>query len=205
MFRENKIDEFIGNLSSESPSPGGGTVAALLGALSASLCSMMANLTVDKKSYEKEWQASKDIANRMSIRIKDFYDLMDKDANSFNGVIEALNLPKETKEEKEIRSKKIQEGYLDAIKAPIDIADDCLKLFEDIEYIVKRGNKNVVTDGIAAAICASCAINIALLNVKINIKSIKDEEYVKMMNEKVNELEIFTARRLAEIKTKANL
>ncbi len=205
MFENNTICDFLIDLSSKKPSPGGGTVAALLGALSSSLCSMMANLTIDKKNYEDAWQPSKDLVLRMSIRKNDFLKLMDKDAKSFDSVIAAYKLPKNTEEEIEYRKKKIQEGYLEAIQSPIEIAENCFMLFDDIEYIVVNGNEMVVTDGIASAICASCAINLALLNVKINIKSVKDEDFVKEMKNKVQELEINTARRLAEIKSKSSL
>ncbi len=205
MLKEKTIDEFTAQLSSDSSSPGGGSVAALLGALSASLASMMANLTVNKKNYEDKWDDSKKLAERMNIRRNDFLSLIDKDASSFDAVIAAFKLPKETEEEKEFRTEKIQSGYLEAIKIPVEIAENSLKLFEDIEYIVKYGNKNVVTDGIAAAMCADCAIKTSLLNVKINLKSVKDNEYVEEMNGKLKQIEINSARKLAEIVAKGGL
>lgn len=205
MLKNQKIHEFIDNLASSSPSPGGGAVAGLLAALSTGLCSMMANLTTDKKGYEKVWMESRQLVARMEKRKELFYQLMDEDAKSFDAVIDALKLPKTTEEEKTIRSEEIQKGYLAAIKIPIRMAELSMELFDDIEFIVENGNKNVITDGIAAAFAASCAINTALLNVKINLKSVKNEKYVKNISSKVIELEVTSASRLAKICARSGL
>ncbi len=189
MFCKNTIEEFNKDLASNSPAPGGGSVAALLGALSSSLCSMMASLTVSKRGYEGYWDEAKDIIDRMQVKADYFHNLIDKDASSFDGVIAAFKLPKDTYEEKTFRKQKIQEGYKQAISIPIETSESALSLFEDIQNIVKNGNKNVVTDGLAAAITARAAIETALLNVKINLGSIKDESYKKEINSKIKLLE----------------
>ncbi len=189
MFCKNTIEEFNKNLASNSPAPGGGSVAALLGALSSSLCSMMASLTVSKKGYEEYWDNAQVIIDRMEVKANYFHNLIDKDASSFDGVIAAFKLPKETEEERAFRKQKIQDGYKLAISIPIETAESTLSLFEDIQDIVKNGNKNVVTDGLAAAITARAAIETALLNVKINLGSVKDESYKEEINSKIKFLE----------------
>ncbi len=210
MLKDNNIEEFLEDLSSSSPSPGGGAVAALLAGLSTSLASMMANLTIDKKGYENVWKSSKELAERMDKRKDDFLLLMDKDANSFDSVIEAFKLPKDTEKEKEIRSIEIQKGYAEAIKVPLEIAEKSLELFEDINYIVDKGNKNLITDGIAAAMAASTAVNMALLNVKVNLKSIKgkkyaDNHYYSETYSKVIDIEVAATGYLAKICSKSGL
>ncbi len=210
MLKDNSIEEFLDELSSSSPSPGGGAVAALLAGLSTSLASMMANLTTDKKGYEGVSRSSKELAERMQIRKKDFLLLMDRDANSFDSVIEAFKLPKETEEEKEIRSREIQRGYAKAIKVPLEIAEKSLELFEDINYIVDNGNKNLITDGIAAAMAASTAVNMALLNVKINLKSIKGKKYADNLYysetySRMIDIEVAATGYLAKICSKSGL
>ncbi len=205
MLKNQSIHEFMNELASAAPSPGGGAVAALLAALSTSLCSMMANLTINKPSYEKIWQASEDLVARMNVKREEFYILMDKDASSFDSVTDAFKLPKETEVEKKHRSAMIQKGYIEATKVPLEMAEKTLELFEDINYIVDNGNKNVITDGIAAAMAASTAVNMALLNVKINLKSIKDEKYVKETFSKVIDLEVAATAYLAKICSKSGL
>lgn len=189
MFYKNTIEEFNMDLASDSPAPGGGSVAALLGALSASLCSMMASLTVSKKGYEDFWDEAKKTVDDMAVKRDYFHRLIDKDASSFDGVISAFKLPKETDEEKAIRKDKIQEGYKLAISMPLETATNALELFDDIKKVVKNGNKNVVTDGLAAAITAKSAIEMALLNVKINLGAVKDESYVNEIKSKISNFE----------------
>lgn len=205
MLKNRIIEDFVTDLASSSPSPGGGAVSALLGALSTALCSMMANLTVGKKGYEKVWETSQDVVEKMTQLRAELYVLMDEDARSFDAVMNALKLPKETEEEKALRSEEIQKGYLEAIRIPLAMAEKTMSLFEPIEFIVLNGNRNVITDGIAAAMSANCAINMALLNVKINLKSVKDQAYAKKTLSKVIDLEVASASRLAKICSRSGL
>ncbi len=205
MLKDKLVDDFLNELASSSSSPGGGAASALLASLSTSLCSMMANLTIDKKGYEKKWEESKEIVIRMNNRKNDFLMLMDKDANSFDGVINAFKLPKNTEDEIAYRKTEIQKGYIEAIKVPIEIAKKTLELFDDIDYIVTHGNKNVITDGIAAAMAARTAINMALLNAKVNLKSVKNENYVKQTKSDIIDIEVAAAGHLARICSKSGL
>ena len=112
-----------------------------------------------------------------------------KDSESFNGYMRALKLPKETEEEKKIRTAALQQGLKEATEAPLAIAESAAKIFPMAEAVVKRGNKGAVSDGLIAAMLARTAVVGALFNVKINLASIKDESYVSELGKKVEKLE----------------
>ncbi len=189
MLSNMTLNDFLKELASDSPAPGGGSVSAVLGGLSSALCSMMANLTIGKKGYDDVQDESREIVDSMMENIQVFNDLIDEDASSFDGVMAAFQMPKSTDEEKAIRREAIQKGYKEAISVPLEIAETLLSISKDIEYIVKNGNKNVVTDGMAAAMCCKTGIRVALLNAKINIKSVKDEEYRSVVIGKIEYFE----------------
>lgn len=199
MLSKMTLEEFGAELASDSPAPGGGSSAALLGSLASSLCSMMASLTVNKKGCEDAFEGAAKLVEKMKEKRNEFYKLMDEDASSFDSVIDALKMPKNTDEEKALRKEKIQEGYKAAIVPPIKSAHLASSLFDDIEYIVLNGNQNVVTDGLAAAISANSAVEMALLNVKINLTSIKDEAFVAEKKAEIEKLEREAKQRKDEI------
>ncbi len=199
MLAKLKIDDFLLELASDSPAPGGGSVSAILGGLSSALCSMMASLTIGKKGYEDVSEESQKIVEKMNAHINKFNNLIDRDATSFDDVIASFKLPKATDEEKEIRRQAIQKGYKTAIQVPLEICENLVSLFDNIEYIVAKGNKNVITDGVAAAMCCKTGVRVALLNVKINMKSIKDEDYVKELEEKICHFEKVVTEREQQI------
>ncbi len=194
-----QVQDFLNELHSNSPAPGGGSVAALNGAVGASLVGMVANLTSGKKKYEDVWQEMDEIIEKMDQIKNVFVAFIDQDANSFNGVIAAFKLPKDTDEEKAARTAAIQEGYKEAISVPLTVAKSSAELFELIETVIKKGNKNAVSDGLAAAISIRSAILIALLNVEINLSAVKDEEYVKRISNDVKALKELATKKEQEI------
>ncbi len=188
MLVENKITDFLNELHSNSPAPGGGSVAALNGAIAASLVGMVANLTIGKKNYAEAEEEMKVVATKMN-EVKDkFLDFVDKDANSFNGVIAAFKMPKENDEQKVARTAAIQKGYKEAIAVPLDVAKAAAELFDYIEVALKKGNKNAESDALVAAISARTAIQSALLNVEINLSAVKDQKYVEALRQEVLDL-----------------
>lgn len=189
MLKELGLQGFIEQLESSEPVPGGGSVAALSSALSSALSAMVANLTVGKKNYESVSDEMAAIAERMHARRLEFVDLIDKDANSFDSVMKAFKLPKETDEEKAFRTAQIQDGMKYAASVPLEVAEKTAVLFDDIALLVKSGNSNAQTDALVSAMMARTAILAALYNVKINLGSIKDEAYVAQMKEQVAKLE----------------
>jgi len=189
MLKDLTIREFLEQLSSKDPVPGGGAVAALSSGLSVALVQMVANLTIDKKGYEDVNEDMKILKKAVAPKINEFIDLIDKDANSFNAVLKAFRMPKETEADKKVRKSAIQEGMKYAAKIPLEVAEETAKLFPFIETVIEKGNKNAVTDGLVAAMMARTAIKSALYNVKINLASVKDESFVKDYSKKVEILE----------------
>ncbi|WP_017414676.1 cyclodeaminase/cyclohydrolase family protein [Clostridium tunisiense] len=205
MLDNKTVREFVEELGSNSPAPGGGSVAALASSLASALSAMVFNLTVGKKAYASlndEEKALVDKHLEITDKSKDeFLDLMNKDVEAFNSVMAAFKLPKETEEEKAIRSEKIQEGYKGAIAIPLEVARKTFNLYDSILVSVKYGNKNAISDGGVAALMTQSAIEGAILNVKINLSSIKDEEYKTAMEKEIERLSNEGLKRKEEILT----
>ena len=178
-FKDYNLDEFIKDLSSDSPSPGGGSTAALVGALSGALNSMVYSLTVDKKCYEELTEENKNKMLKLQEATHRFIDkcmmFMEKDREEFNMLMATFKLPKETDEEKAYRKDMIKEKTVTAMMAPYDFAVDALGFYRNIEFAVEYGNSNLVSDAGVAAILLNAAIEAAIINVKINYASIKDD------------------------------
>ncbi len=199
MLKDLGLQAFINQLESSEPVPGGGSVAALSSALASALSGMVANLTVGKKNYEEVSEQMTAVAAKMAEHKQTFVDMIDKDANSFDSVMKAYKLPKETDEEKAHRAQLIQDGMKYAASVPLEVAEKTAVLFDDIAFLVKSGNANAQTDALVAAMMARTAILSALYNVKINLGSIKDESYVDAMKIRVKALEKLANQREAEI------
>lgn len=190
MLGEKSIKDFLKETSSNSPVPGGGSIAALSGGIASALAEMVANLTVGKKGYEDVEKEMEEIIKELSKKREEFIIDIDKDAEAFNKVMEAFKLPKDNDEEKKLRKDAIQNSFKHAAIVPLEVAKKAYSLLEEIEVVVEKGNKNAITDGAVAAMMARTAVLSALYNVKINLGSIKDEEFVKELNSQVCELEI---------------
>lgn len=176
---------FADELSTDSPAPGGGSVAALSGALAAGLTAMVANLTHGKKGYERHNRKMNDTAIQAQ-RLKDeLLRLVDLDTAAFNKVMDCFRLPKKTDEEKVQRETAIQAATKNAADVPLQVMETALKILELTEIVVKCGNKNSISDAGVAALAADTAIRGAGLNVLINLAGIKDAEYVTSRKEQV--------------------
>jgi formiminotetrahydrofolate cyclodeaminase len=130
---------------------------------------------------------------------------IEKDCEAFDKVMEGFKMPKNTEEEKENRKKTIQEGLITAAEVPLEIAKEAFEIMPIAEIVVEKGNKNAVTDGLVSAMLARTAVLSALLNVKINLASIKDEKYVKKTGEIVKNLEKMAVEKEKEILDKSPL
>ena len=163
--------------SSTAPVPGGGSVSALCGAFAAALSAMVAGLTSGKKGYETVWSEMDEIAAKGEELQQKLLAAMDADAASFDGFMKALSLPRDTEEEKAKRRAAMESALKGASLAPLNTARLAAKVFPLAESAVSSGNKNAVTDGLVAAMLARTAVLGALLNVKINLGSIKDKDF----------------------------
>lgn len=180
---------FIDELASDSPAPGGGSVSALNGAIAAALTSMVGNLTIGKKKYADVEEEMREIVSRVSEIQKELLDAVDKDSDAFNVVFAAFKWPKETEEEKEARSAEIQRGTKIAADVPMRVAEKAAELMPLIEKVIMKGNQNSITDACCAMMACRYAVIGALLNVRINLGSIKDETFVKEHADRAAELE----------------
>ncbi len=181
--------DFADETASESPAPGGGSISAYLGALGAALAAMVANLSSHKAGWDDRWQEFSDQAVKAQ-RIKDeLLALVDEDTDSFNRVMAAFGLPKNTPEEKAARSAAIQEATKYATEVPIRTMRRTFDAFEVIRYVAEHGNPNSVTDAGVGALCARSAVMGAFLNVKINAAGLKDQAFVDEILQQGTEIE----------------
>lgn len=169
--------EFADETASESPAPGGGSISAYLGALAASLATMVANLSSHKAGWDDRWQEFSDWAVKGQKIKDDLLFLVDEDTNSFNKVMDAFGLPKTTDEEKAARTAAIQEATKYATEIPFRTMQRTFDAFEIIKAMVEEGNPNSVTDAGVGALCARSAIMGAYLNVKINAAGLEDKAF----------------------------
>jgi formiminotetrahydrofolate cyclodeaminase len=205
MLIDLNIKEFVAETASNSPVPGGGSVAALAGSLGVALATMVANLTVGKEKYAAVEAEMQDVIKKGDDIREKLVELIDRAATSFDGVMKAFKLPKETDEDKAARSAKIQSEYKYAASVPMETAELAMAIMDLAEVVVEKGNPNAVTDGAVAAMMSRTAVLSALLNVKINIGSIKDEAFVKEMTEKMEALEKKVSERETEVLAKVKL
>ena len=178
---------FVDEVSSESPAPGGGSVAALAGSLAAALAAMVANLTVGKKGYEASWELMSDLAVQAQDVKARLVRAVDEDTQAFNAVMDAMKLPKASAEEKAARDAAIQEGNKQAAKVPLETAKACLQALKLAGQAVS-GNRNSASDAGVAALMAAAGLHGAALNVLINLGAIQDAAFVASMKAEVASL-----------------
>lgn len=176
---------FLDELASGKSTPGGGGAAAYTGALAAALTSMVANLTVGKKKYAEVEEGIKDILVDTELSRYELLNLVDKDAEVFSDLMDSFQLPKNTEEEKLKRSETIQEALKAAATVPLEIARKCEGIIKLASEIVSIGNVNAITDATISGILARAALRSALFNVKINLVSIKDSEFVDVVEQEM--------------------
>ncbi len=172
-----KLDEFSNELASDSPAPGGGSVAALNGSLSASLSAMVGNLTYGKLKY-KEVKQDMIEASVKGQKLKMFFlDAIDKDTDAFNKIMDGFSLPKKTDEEKKIRDLAIQDATKEATLIPFSVLEKTKEAVEIALITTEKGNQNSLSDAGVAGLTAESAAEGAFYNVMINLEDITDEEF----------------------------
>lgn len=189
MLVELTVKRFLDATSGSDPVPGGGSVSALNGAIAAALAEMVANLTIGKKKYEDKEPLMRRIADEAAALQAGFVKAIDEDSDAYNAVFEAFKLPKETDEEKAARSNAIQAATKVAAEVPLQVARRAAGMMEMVSQVASEGNQNAVTDACVAMMCARSAVLGAALNVRINLTSLKDEEWVARVKKEVEQLE----------------
>ena len=190
---------FCDETASDSPAPGGGSVSAYMGALAASLGTMVANLTGGKAAYDDEWEKYSDIAVKGQALKDELLHLVDEDTNAFNKIMDAFGLPKKTDEEKAARSAAIQEATKFATEVPFKTMQKSFEAFEIVRAMIEFGNPNSVTDGGVGALAARSAVMGAHLNVKINASSLKDEAFKNDILSKAAQIEAAAIKEESEL------
>lgn len=192
LFKDYKIEDFLNELSSDAPSPGGGSTAALVLALSMGLNSMVYSLTIGKKAYEclSEEEKGKMLtfqkeAKNLIVKSQGF---MEKDRKDFLGLMECYKLAKSNDDEIKFRKEKIKEFTIKAMDTPLQLAEECIKFYDNIDFAVRFGNKNLISDAGVAATLLHSAIESAIINVKVNLNFLREEEFAAEVEERCNSI-----------------
>lgn len=175
MHLEGSLKQYLDDLSSNSPTPGGGNVAALCATLSSSLGIMVCNLTIGKKKYADVESEMLSIKEKLENYKTKFIELAQLDNQAFDKVMDAFKLPKDTDEEKTQRAEKIDEATLGAARVPAEVIKTCSELIPLLLVIVSKGNRNSLSDAGVASLLLTTAAQGAFLNVLINCTALKNQ------------------------------
>lgn len=195
MLTNQSIENFLDELASTSPTPGGGSVAALAGAMGAALTSMVCNLTIGKKKYAEVENEMNDVRQRSEDLRRTFTALVDEDTQAFNNVMSAYALPKESDEQKAIRTAAIQSATKEAVLVPLKVMRRCIEGLGLAKTVAEKGNVNSVSDAGVSAIMLYGGLESAALNVQINLGSlqvydlVEDTHFTESTNAKVQSLQ----------------
>jgi len=196
---EMKLTDFVDEVSRESPAPGGGSIAALAGALGAALSSMVSNLTANKRGSENV----DEILNKAAVECQEIKEKLvkaiDEDTNAFNAYMDARRLPNKTDEEKKAREGAMQAGLKQAVMVPLNTAKQSYRAIEIAEAVAKNGNPNSITDVGVGAQSAYTGVLGGIYNVLINLKEIKDEKFNSDMRKTCSELKEKAKKKLNEV------
>ena len=188
-LKEMSVAEMAAMTASNSPAPGGGSIAAMTGAFGAALSAMVASLTIGKKAYADVKDEMQEVIDKAEELRLELLDAIQKDSESFDAFIAALGMPKDTDEEKAARTAAMQKSLKEAAEVPYQTAVTAARVMPLAEIVVQKGNAKAVTDGLVSAMMARTAVRSALLNIRINLESINDAEYVADMQKKCQDLE----------------
>ena len=188
MLMEMTVNNFLSILASDAPAPGGGSVAALNGAIGAALISMVCRLSIGLKEldqYESELLSVLEKAEQIGTKLS---TLVDSDTVAFNQVMDAFKMPKTTGNEKTTRKAAIQDAFRTATEVPLDVAHHCCTLLEMAVSLSRKSNSNTASDLRVSAQCSYSGLMGALMNVNINIPSVKDEVYTSKIITEVKDM-----------------
>ncbi|MBN2614697.1 MAG: glutamate formimidoyltransferase [Bacteroidales bacterium] len=171
------LTAFANETASESPAPGGGSIAAYVGALGISLGTMVANLSAHKRGWDERWEEFSDVAEKGQALKDQLLHLVDEDTRAFNRIMEAFGLPKKTEDEKTSRRQAIEEASKYAMEIPFKVMETAYASMEVMAQMAEKGNPNSVSDAGVGALCALAAVEGAFLNVKINAAGVEDKAF----------------------------
>ncbi len=193
------LASFVWETSADSPAPGGGSVAAAMGAMGAALGSMVANLSGHKRGWDDRWEEFAAWAERGAEMQKRLLELVDEDTEAYNGILKAFEMPKKSEEEKAARAAAVEAAMLHASLVPLTVMKEAFKVFELLQEMTEKGNPNSVTDGAVGVLAVRACIRGAFLNVKINVKGLKDRSKAEELIASAEEIDDAAARLEEEI------
>lgn len=199
MLAEKTVNGFVAELASDSPAPGGGSVAALCGALGAALSAMVGRLTVGRERYKSAWPIMESVIARSDALAAGLLALMEEDTAAFNAYMAARKLPKDTEEQKQIRSQAMAAASVRTTEVPLATLEACVALIELAGLAAESGNPNAVTDAGTAALLARAGAGAAAYNVLINLPGLSDAEQAAAYRRKTEELNARAASGAEEI------
>ena len=182
------VTNFLDELASNAPAPGGGSVASLSGALGAALVSMVCNLTLGKKGYEDAQADITDLLSRSEALRQELTDLLEADVAAYTGYSNAAKMPRDTDEQKAERAQAMQEALKVATDVPLRIAEAAVRVMDLCMPAAEKGNKWAVSDAGVAVLMAEAALRSAALNVLINLGSLKDAAFAADRKAKLDNL-----------------
>jgi glutamate formiminotransferase/formiminotetrahydrofolate cyclodeaminase len=180
--------DFVDEVSRDSPAPGGGSVAALSGALGAALGTMVANLSTSKAGFEDQKEKLNEIASKGQAVKDALIKAIDDDTCAFDRVIKAMRMPKDTDADKKSRETVMQEGYQIATQVPLETVKYCRDALQICSEISKLMDDGMASDVGSGALMANAGAKAAAYNVRINLKSIKDKQFCKLTEKELGEL-----------------
>ena len=199
MAIKKSLNAFLDELASSDPAPGGGSVAALAGALGAGLTAMVCNLTIGKKKYAAVGEQMKEILGQAEDLREKFTVLIETDTAAFNKVMEAFGLPKETDPQMALRAAAIREATKEATLIPLQVMTHCIDALALARIAAAAGNANSVSDAGVSALMLNAAAEGAALNVQINLNGLNDPEFVGWKSEELESLRKTSRKMLEEI------
>lgn len=188
MLADLSLKELWEKAGSDAPTPGGGSIAALMGATGASLVIKFCNLTLGREKFkevEEKFQKVKESAEAISSQLS---RLCDRDTEAFNGVMQAFRMPKTTDQEIQRRKDALQRAFKEATEVPYQTAEFCLSLLQSCQEVVEEGNPNAISDLGVGCLACWAGLEGAIMNVRINLPSLKDSAFVEEMEAKIKSL-----------------
>ena len=180
--------QFLDELASKAPTPGGGGAAAYAGALAAALAAMVGNLTIGKKKYAAVEGHVRMAVDDLDAMRRQLVDLIDADARAFGPLAACYGMPRDTEEERAARDVAMQDALVDAIEVPLEIMGVCLEVLEECDYLAENGSRLALSDVGCAVALGRAAVHAASLNVVINVKSVADQVRASNYRDRMNAL-----------------
>jgi glutamate formiminotransferase/formiminotetrahydrofolate cyclodeaminase len=183
-----RVVDFVDEVSRDTPAPGGGSIAALSGALGSALASMVANLSIGKGEFDAQYDELCELAERAQVIKDELVHAIDADTEAFNEVIAGMRMAKDTAEQLAVRSKVIREGYKSAARVPLRTAELCREVLDLCQLAANAGNEAVMSDAGVGALMALAGVQGAIHNVRINLPHTKDEQFISEMESQLGAL-----------------